>query len=93
MTLRRSNKTGHVRTNQTPFVNKTINKKIMKRSWLRNEFFNTKSGIDRKAYNKQHNFCVSLIRWEKKNFFNDVSTCDITDNKTFWKIVKPLFTD
>ena len=65
----------------------------MKRSRLRNKFLNTKSDIDRKAYNKQRNLCVSLIRREKKNFFNNISTRDITDNKTFWKTVKPLFTD
>ena len=56
----------------------------MKRSRLRNKFLNTKSDIDSKAYNKQRNLCVSLIRWEKKNF-NKISTRGITDNKTFWK--------
>ena len=65
----------------------------MKRSRLRNKFLNTKSDIDRKAYNKQRNLCVSLIRREKKNLFNNISTPDITDNKTFWKTAKPLFTD
>ena len=65
----------------------------MKRSRLGNNFLNTKSNIDRKAYNKQRNLCASLIRGEKKNFFNNISTGDITDNKTFWKTVKPLFTD
>ena len=65
----------------------------MKRSRLRNKFLNTKSDIDRKVYNKQCNLCVSLIRQEKKNFFNNISTRDITDNKTFLKTVKPLFTD
>ena len=65
----------------------------MKRSRLRNKFLNAKSDIDRKAYNKQHNLCVSLIRQEKKSFFNNISTRGITDNKTFWKAVKPLFTD
>ena len=65
----------------------------MKRSRLRNKFLNSKSDADRKAYNKQCNLGVSLIRWEKKNFFNNISTRDITDNKTFWKTVKPLFTD
>ena len=65
----------------------------MKRSRLRNKFLNTRSDIDRKAYNKQRNLCVSLIRREKKIFFNNISTSDITDNKTFWKTVKPLFTD
>ena len=84
----------YVCVNQAPFISKTINKEIMKRSRLRNKFLNTKSDIDRKAYNnKQHNLCVSLIRWEKKNFCNNISTRDITDNKTFWKKVKPLFID
>ena len=64
----------------------------MKRSLLRNKFLNTKSDIDRKAYNKQRNLCVSLIRSEKKNFFSNINTSDITD-KTFWKTVKPFFTD
>ena len=36
---------------------------------------------------------MSLIRREKKNFFNSIGTRNITDNKIFWKAVKPLFTD
>ena len=83
----------YVRANQALFINKTINKEIMKRSRIRNKFLNTKSNIDRKAYKKQRNLCVSLIRREKKNFFNNICTRDITDNKTFWKTVKHLFTD
>ena len=39
----------YVRANQAPFINKTINKEIMKSSQLRNKFLNTKSDIDRKA--------------------------------------------
>ena len=83
----------YVRANQAPFINKKINKEIMKRSRLRNKFLNTKSDIDRKAYNKQSNLCGSLIRSEKKNFFSNINTSDIRDNKTFWKTVKPFFTD
>ena len=74
-------------------MNKDINKQIRKRSLLRNKFLNTKCGIDRKAYNKQRNICVTLIRQEKKNFHSKLKTWDITDNKTFWKKVKPFFTD
>ena len=70
----------YVRANQAPFINKKINKEIMKRSRLRNKFLNTKKDIDRKAYNKQRNPCVSLIRSEKKNFFSNINTSDITDN-------------
>ena len=65
----------------------------MKKSRLRNKFLNTKTDIDRKAYNKQRNLCVSLVRREKKNFFNNIGTCDITDNKTLWETVKPSYTD
>ena len=83
----------YVRPNQAPFINKKINKEITKRSRLRNKFLNTKSDIDRKTYNKQRNLCVSLIRSEKKNFFSNINTSDITNSKTFWKTVKPFFTD
>ena len=56
----------------------------MKRSSrLRDKFLCTKSNIDWKAYNKQRNLCVSLIKREKKNSLNNISTSDITDNKTF----------
>ena len=47
----------------------------------------TTSDIDRKAYDKQHNLRV------KKNFFRNINTSDMTDNKTSWKTVKPFFTD
>ena len=83
----------YVQANQALFINKKINKEIMKRSRPRNKFLNTKSDIDRKVYNKQRNLCVSLIRSKKKNFFSNIHTSDITDNKTFWKTVKPFFTD
>ena len=74
-------------------MNKKINKEIMNRSRLRNKFLNTKRDIDRKTYNKKRNLCVSLIRSEKKNLFSNINTSDITDKKTFWKTVKPFFTD
>ena len=83
----------YVRANQAPFINKKINKEIMKMSRLRNKFLNTKNDIDRKAYNKQRNLCESLIRSEKKNFFSNIDASAITDSKTFWKMVKPFFTD
>ena len=58
----------YVRANQGSFINKKISKEIMKRSRLRNKFLKSKSDINRKAYNKQRNYCVSLIRREKKEF-------------------------
>ena len=66
----------YVRANQAPFMNKRINKGIMKRSRLRNKFLNTKSDTDRRTYNKQRNICVRLIRQQKKNFFSKLNTRD-----------------
>ena len=46
-------------------MNKKLSKKIMKTSRLRNKFLNTRSDLGRKAYNKQRNYVVSLLRKEK----------------------------
>ena len=83
----------YVRANQSPFINRKINKEIMKRTRLRNKFFKTKNESDRNNYNKQRNFCLSLIRKEKRNYFSNINVRNITDNKKFWKTVKPLFTE
>ena len=83
----------YVRANQSPFMNKKLSKEITKRSCLRNKFLNTKSDIDRKAYNKQRNYVVSLLRNEKKNFYSNLDTKVVIDNRTFWKTVKPLLSE
>ena len=83
----------YVRANQAPLIDKTRNKHIMKRSRLRNKFLNSKSDTDRKAYNAQRNLCVSLIRQAKENFFSKLNTSDVTDNKSFWRRVKPFLTE
>ena len=46
-------------------MNKTLSKEIKKRSRLGNKFLNTRSDLDRKAYNKQRNSVVSLLRKER----------------------------
>ena len=46
----------YVKANQSPFTNKKLSEEIMKSSLLRSKFLNTKSDIDRKAYNKQRNY-------------------------------------
>ena len=65
----------------------------MKRSRLCNKFLNTKSDIAPKAYHAQRNLCVSLIRQAKKQFFSNLNTNVVTENKTFWKTLKPFLTD
>ena len=64
----------------------------MRGTSLRNKFINFKTDADRIADNKQRNYCVSLIRKEKKAYYSNLKIRDVTDNKTFWRNVKPLFT-
>ena len=44
-------------------------------------------------YKKQRNYCVKLLKTEKKNYYNNLDTKVFTDNKQFWKSIKPLFSD
>ena len=71
----------YVRANQVPFINKTITKEIMKRSRLSCKFLNTKSEIY-KAYNKQRNCCVTLIKNAKQTFLGDINP--LSANPTKW---------
>ena len=59
-------KARYTTANQATYMNKKLSKEIMKRSCLRNKFLNMKINLDRKAYNKQRNYMVSLMRKEKK---------------------------
>ena len=56
----------YVRANEAPFMNRTIKKAIMKRSRLRNKFIKNPSEENNLNYKKQRNFCVTLLRNEKK---------------------------
>ena len=42
---------------------------------------------------KLKTYCVSLIRNLKKDYYNNLDYKKIIDNKSFWKYVKPLFTE
>ena len=81
------------RGNQSPFINKEISKAIMKRTEPRNKFLKHKTDESRQAFAKQRNYCVSLLRKSKRNYYSNLNVKDITDNKKFWKTIKPLFSD
>ena len=44
-------------------------------------------------YRKQRNYCVSLVREAKCNFYEHLDPKLVCDNRKFWKQVKPLFSD
>ena len=42
---------------------------------------------------KQRNFCVELLRQTKEKYFSYINVKSISDNKQFWKTIKPLFSN
>ena len=83
----------YVRANQSPFMNKALNKLVMDRSRLKNRYFKNRTPENRLAYTKIRNLCVSTFRKQKKAFFTNLDTKSVTDNKLFWKVIKPSFLD
>ena len=83
----------YIRRNQAPFMNKSVRKAIMVRTKLLNKFRKENSFINELEYKRQRNFCTTLIKKTKRNFYNNLNVNKITDNKSCWKTVKPSFTE
>ena len=82
-----------VRANHKSYMTKNLRKAIMRRSALQNKYF--KSGLidDCNAYKRQKNYCSRLYKKERKKYFKNLNLKDITDNKKFWKTIKPLLSN
>ena len=83
----------YIRANQANFMDSKLNHAIMLRSKLRNKFLKSRSNKDGEAYKKQRNLCVSLLRQNKKDYFETLDMKSVTDNKMSWKTVAPLFSN
>ena len=84
-------KTKYVRANNAPFMNKQLSKAIMNRSRLKKRFNKNPSKENEMKFKKQRNYCVNLLRKERKKYYGDLKLNNITDNKRFWKTMKPFF--
>ena len=82
-----------LRANDNPFMTKELRKAIMVRSRLHNDLNKKKTLLCKLAYNKQRHFCTGLLRRTKKEYYSKLSPKNVSDNKKFWKIVKPFFSD
>ena len=78
----------YIRANQKKFMDKELNQAIVVRSKFRHKFLKHML-----AYAKQRNFFVKLLKQKKRQNFENLNLSSITDNKLFWKIVSPLFTE
>ena len=81
----------YIRANEAPFMIKDFHKAIIKRSKLRNKFLKSKNLSDRKNYASQINLCKKLLKNTKRTYFNNLDIRKVTDDRTFWKTVVPLF--
>ena len=65
----------------------------MIRSRLKNRFDKTRSDENWTLYKIQRNFCAKLLRKTKKYYFWKVNPELTSDNKNFWRTIKPNFSD
>ena len=74
-------------------MNKTLSQAIMQRTKLRNKFLKDPTKHNKISYTKQRNWCVLLLRKEKKGYFANLNEKDIIDTKKFWQTVKPFLSE
>ena len=60
---------------------------------LKTKYIKSPSADNNLAYRTQRNYCTKLLRKRKCEYYGDLDTKLITDNKTFWNTVKPLFSN
>ena len=74
-------------------MTKDLHNAIMKRSKLRNTFLKSRNLSDSENYTSQRNLCKKLLKDTKRSYFNNLDIRKVTDNRTFWKTVVPLFSN
>ena len=81
----------YIRANQVSFMDSKLNHAIMMRSKLRKKILKSRSVRDRDSYQTEQNLCVSLLRQNKKSYFETSDIKSVIDSKMLRKTVAPLF--
>ena len=68
---------------KSSFITKELGKGIMKRSELKNKYNKDRKHKTWSLHNRQRNFCVTVVRKTKKNYFKHVKMEDMRNNKEF----------
>ena len=74
-------------------MTKALRKENMHRTRLRNKYSNDSTEENLKAFKKQRNKFVKLLRRAKFDYDRNIELGKLTDNHKFWETVKPLFSD
>ena len=83
----------YLRANDGPFMTKELRKANMKRTRLKNCFNKTRTNENWAAFKRQRNLCVKILRQNKRSYYAQLDPKVVSDNKRFWKTVKPLFSN
>ena len=84
-------KSKYIRANDGPFMTKNLRMAIMFRTKLLDKFYKDRTDKTRLAYKRQRNLCTSLLKKTKREYYGNLNPALISDNKIFWKVVKPFF--
>ena len=82
-----------LRTKNSPFMTKQLRKMIMNRSRCKHSYHKNQTVGNWERYRKLRNECVKLTKKVKREYYQNLDVSNIIDYKTFWKTVKPLFSD
>ena len=82
-----------VRRNQVPYMTKKLRKAIMRCSELESKYLKNRTIDNKTKFRKQNNFCCKIYKKDHKKIFYNLGINKITDNKLFWKTIKPLPSD
>ena len=86
-------KTVTIRGNNTPHISKALRKAIMLRTRLTNSSIKTRKNFDIQKYRQQGNLVVKLNKCAKCKYYGTLDIRATKDTKSFWKKVKPLFSN
>ena len=65
----------------------------MTRSKLKRRYNLDRTTINFEKYKKERNICVNILPKSKKQYFNKIEVKNVTDNKKFWKTIRPKFSN
>ena len=71
-----------------------LRKAIMRRSALENnKYYKERTTETKSLYRKKQNYCSTFYKKEKEKYYAKLYLKNITDNKLFWKTIKPFLSD
>ena len=74
-------------------MSKDLSKEIMNKSKTRNRYLKWPSRENFLVMKSVKTLCSNLIKTNKKSYFQKITQKGFANNKTFWNIIKPFFTN